>query len=95
MTAIKQDRLFWMCIDYETLDAVTVRDKYPHLRIEECNGIHGNAAIISTLVANRGYWLVSAENEDKDERAFLNHKGKYRYYSKSFGLMNATVTFQR
>ena len=31
----KKDGSFWMCIDYRQLNKVTVKNKYPHPRIDD------------------------------------------------------------
>lgn len=45
---------FW--VDYLELNAVTIRDPYPILHIEDCTNCLVDATIFSTLDTNSGYW---------------------------------------
>lgn len=56
-SAKKNDAL-WFFIDYENLNALTVRHSYTLPCIGECIDALGDATIFSTLDANRSSWQV-------------------------------------
>jgi hypothetical protein len=43
------------CIDYRSLNALTLKDSYPLPRMDECIDSLGDATIFSTLYCNKGY----------------------------------------
>ena len=82
-------------MDYRKLNAVTVRDSYPLLRMDECIDSLGDATVFTKLDGNSGYWQVEIAEDDRDKTTFASHSGLYRFLRMLFGLKNAPATFQR
>ncbi|CAM4587848.1 unnamed protein product [Lepidochelys olivacea] len=55
----------------------------------------GRAQFISTWNLTKGYWQVPLDESTKERSAFTTHVGLYEFNVLSFGLRNATATFQR
>ncbi len=54
----KLDGTSRFCIDYRSVNKVTVIDPYPVLRIDEIIDDIDNASYISTFDLTRGYWQI-------------------------------------
>ena len=91
----KKDGTMQFCVDYRKLNAVTVRDSYPLLRMDECIDSLGDATVFTTLDCNNGYWQVEIAEKDRDKTTFASHSGLHRFLRMPFGLKNAPATFQR
>lgn len=63
-------------------------------RIEECIESLDEAWIFSTLNAFNGYWQVDISKEDCHKTSLVCHSGALQYLRMSFGLTEATETFQ-
>ena len=92
----KKDGSLHFCIDFRRLNALTVKDSHPLLRICETLESLARAAHYSTFDLNSGFWQVSMDEESKQYTAFtLGSMGLYECESMPFGLCNAPPTFQR
>jgi len=91
----KPDGSLRFCIDYRQLNERTVRDLYPLPRMNDCLDSLGDSQFFSTLDCNAGYWQIPLAEEDKPKTAFTCHCGTYQCTRLSFGMCNASATFQR
>ncbi|GFU21180.1 retrovirus-related Pol polyprotein from transposon 17.6 [Trichonephila clavipes] len=55
----------------------------------------GRANIITTLDLLKGYWAILMAEDSKNLTSFKTHRQQYRFKVMSFGLKNASATFQR
>lgn len=63
--------------------------------MDECTDSLGEAAIISILPENSGYWRTEIEDANQDKLASTSHHGPYGLICKPFGIRQAPSTFQR
>ena len=92
----KKDGSLRFCVDFRQLNAATVKDAHPLLRIEDLlHPLHG-AKWFSTLDLKCGYWQVPITEQDKAKTAFRTSSGQlFEFNEVPFGLCNAPSTFSR
>jgi Reverse transcriptase (RNA-dependent DNA polymerase) len=91
----KPDGSVRFCVDYRLLNALTTKDSYALLRVDDSLDSLGGAQYFSTLDANSGYWKISVNPTDRDKTMFTTHRGLCRFKRLPFGLVSAPATFQR
>lgn len=91
----KKDGKFRLCVDYRKLNAITTGDSYPLPRIEDLLHSAKQAAFMSTLDLQCGYWQVRVRETDRDKTCFVCPLGTFRFLRMPFGLKNSGCTFQR
>lgn len=83
------------CIEFQLLNAMTVRDSYPIPRMEECIDSLGTACVCYTLYCTSGYWKIEIHEKDRQKTGFVTHQGLFQFLRMPFGLHNALATFKR
>jgi hypothetical protein len=89
----KNDRTQWMCGDYRSLSEVTIKNKYPLLKIEDLFDQMKGASIFSKIDLRSGYHQLKIWELDIPMTAFRTRYGLYEYTVMSFGLTNAPAYF--
>jgi hypothetical protein len=89
----KKDQSLWLCVDYQPLNAVTVKNKYPLLCIDILFDQLAGARVFSKVDHCSGYHQIKIHLEDVPETAFSTRYGLYEYLVMSFGLTNAPAHF--
>ena len=84
----KKDDTLRMCIDYRQINKVTVKNKYPLLRIEDLFDQLKGAGVFSKIDLRSGYYQLRVKEVDVPKTAF-----RTRYGLMPFGLTNASTTF--
>jgi hypothetical protein len=88
----KEDRSQGMCVDYRTLNDVTVKNKCPLPRIEDLfNRIRG-ASVFSKIDLRSGYHQMKIRPSNIPKTDFSTRYGLYEFIVMSFGLTNAPAT---
>jgi hypothetical protein len=90
----KKDGGWRLCIDYQMLNALTVKTKFPILVIDELLDELAGAQWFTSLDLRAGFnqfWLAPGEDH---KTAFQTHWGQFEYTVMSFGLTGAPNTFQ-
>jgi hypothetical protein len=82
-----------MCIDYQALNKVTIKNKYPLPRIEDQFDQLRGASVFSKIDLRSGYRQLRIRPSDIPKTAFITKYGLYEYTVMSFGLTNASVFF--
>jgi hypothetical protein len=89
----EKDRTQWMCMDYRSLNEVTIKNKYPLPRIEDLFDQMKGASVFSKIDLRLGYHQLKIWELDIPKTAFHTRYGLYEYTVMSFGLTNATAYF--
>ena len=83
----------WLCIDYRTLNKITVRNKYSIPLIADLFDRLGQARYFTKLDLRSGYYQVRIAEGDEPKTVYVTRYGSYEVLVMPFGLTNAPVTF--
>jgi hypothetical protein len=89
----KKDGTQRMCVDYRSLNKVTIRNKYPLLRIDDLFDQLKGACVFLKIDLRSGYHQLKIRATDIPKTAFITRYGLYEYMVMSFGLINAPAYF--
>ncbi|XP_024016973.1 uncharacterized protein LOC112090286 [Morus notabilis] len=89
----KHDGSLRLCIDYHQLNRVTVKNKYPLLRIDELFDQLGGSQYYSKTDLRSGYHQLKIREEDIPKTAFQTRYGHFDFLVMPFGLTNAPAAF--
>jgi hypothetical protein len=89
----KKDGTERMCIDYQLLNEVTIKNKYPLPRIEDLFDQMKGASMFSKIDLRSGYHQLKIRESDIPKTSFHTRYGLYEYTVMSFGLTNVPAYF--
>jgi hypothetical protein len=89
----KKDETQRMCVDYHSLNEVTIKNKYPLPRIEDLFDQMKGAIVFSNIDLRSGYQQLRIRESDIPKAAFYTWYGLCECTIMSFGLMNAPAYF--
>jgi hypothetical protein len=89
----KKDGSQRMCVDYRSLNDVTVKNKYPLPRIEDLFDQMRVARVFSKIDLRSGYHQMRIRPSDIPKTAFSTRYGLYEFTVMLFGLTNAPAYF--
>ncbi|GJV89297.1 putative reverse transcriptase domain-containing protein [Tanacetum coccineum] len=84
---------FRMCIDYHELNKLTVKNRYPLLRIDDLFDQLQGSSVYSKIDLRSGYHQLHIKEEDILITAFRTQYGQFEFQVMPFGLTNALAVF--
>ena len=89
----KKDGTLWMCIDYQKINKVTVKNKYPLTRIEDLFDQLKGAGVFSKIDLRSRYHMLRVKDVDVRKTTFRIRYGHYEFLVMPFWLTNAPIAF--
>ena len=89
----KKDGTFHLCIDYQELNKVTIKNKYPLSRIDDLLDQLQGAQVFSKIALRSGYHQLKVKAEDVEKSTLRTRYGHYKFLVMPFGVTNAPAAF--
>ncbi|GJS90111.1 putative reverse transcriptase domain-containing protein [Tanacetum coccineum] len=89
----KKDGSFRMCIDYRELNKLTIKNRYPLLRIDDLFDQLQGSSVYSKIDLQSGYHQLRIKEEDIPITAFRTRYSHFEFHVMPFGLTNAPAVF--
>jgi hypothetical protein len=95
MVVVKKATCIRICLDYRTLNEITVKDSYPLPRIDDSLDTLRGIVSFGTVDLSSGYYQVGMDPSDASKTAFATSKGLFEFKRMLMGLSNAYSIFER
>ena len=93
LVAKKRGKILRLCIDYRQLNRVTIKNRYPLLRIDDLFDQLRGARVYSMIDLRTGYHQLRVREIDIPKTAFRTRYGNFEFTVMPFGLTNAPAAF--
>ena len=90
----KKDGSLQLCVDYQELNNITIKNSYSLSLISELQDKFQKAKWFTKFDIPRAYNWIRIKEGDKWKTAFHTQFGHYKYLVMPFGLTNAPAMFQ-
>ena len=91
----KKDDELWLCIDYQSLNVITIKDRHPLPWIDKMQDHIRGAKWFTKLNITDVYYQLQIVKEEEWKTVFQTKYEHYEYLVMSFRLTNALALFQR
>uniref|UniRef100_A0A2N9EBE5 Reverse transcriptase domain-containing protein n=1 Tax=Fagus sylvatica TaxID=28930 RepID=A0A2N9EBE5_FAGSY len=91
----KKNGKWRVCVDFTNLNQACPKDPFPLPKIDQLVDATVGQNRMSFLDAFQGYHQIALSIEDRKKTAFITPLGVYCYKVMSFGLKNASATYQQ
>ena len=91
--AKKKDKTLLLCIDYKKLNRVTIKNRYPMLRIDDLFDQLRGARVYSRIDLRTGYHQLRVREADIPKMEFRMRYGHFEFTVMPFELTNAPAAF--
>ena len=85
----KKDGSMRICVDYRQLNKVTIKNKYPLMRIDDLMDRLVDAFVFRNIDLRSGYHQIHVKPIDIPKTAFRTRYSHYEYIMMLFGVSNA------
>ena len=92
---MKADGTWRIAGDYRRVNAITVPDRYPTPHLHDCATNLSARTIFSSLDLHRAYNQIPMAPDDVPKTAVITPFGLFEFMYMTYGLRNASQTFQR
>jgi hypothetical protein len=89
----KKNQSLSLCVDYQPLNAITIKNKYPLPYIDILFDQLASAKVFFKVDLRSGYHQIKIHSEDVSKTVFSTMYELYEYLVMSFGLTNALTHF--
>ena len=89
----KQDGSLQKCVDYQALNKVTIKNKYPISLAAELFDRFSKAEYFTKLDLRFGYWQGRMAEGDEAKTTCVTRYGSFEFLAKPIRLTNALMTF--
>jgi hypothetical protein len=89
----KKDETLRLCLDYQPLNVVTIKNKYPLHRFDLLFDQLVGAQVFYKIDLHSGYHQIMIRSKDISKTTFSTRYNLYEYLVMSFGLTNALAHF--
>ncbi len=90
----KPDSSLRLCVDYQGLNNLSIKNRYPLPLIDEALDYLGRAKRFTQLDLTSAYHPMSIREDDKWKTAFRTRYGHFEYQVMPFGFSNIPTSFQ-